>query len=197
MATLYVTRLHLGEDAALIDIRDERPSDIAARDALLDTCFGPARFLKSSERLREGRLPAHGLSLTAELSGRVVGTVRLWHVEAGPGRPALLLGPLSVDPMLQGHGLGSTLMWASIGRARALGHGAITLIGDAPYYARFGFSCELTDGLSMPGPFERARFLGLNLRKGALDGAVGILSASGLLDEEACLRTAAARRRAA
>ncbi|GJE15918.1 hypothetical protein AIGOOFII_0619 [Methylobacterium marchantiae] len=164
---------------------------------LLDTCFGPARFLKTSERLREGRLPAIGLSLVAELNGRVVGTVRLWHVEAGHARPALLLGPLAVDPLLQGHGLGSTLMWASIGRARALGHGAITLIGDAPYYARFGFYGALMDGLSMPGPFERSRLLGLNLRKGALDGAAGILSASGLLDEAAGLRTADERRRAA
>ncbi|WP_019904913.1 N-acetyltransferase [Methylobacterium sp. 77] len=181
----------------MIEIRDERPTDISARELLLDTCFGPARYLKTSERLREGRLPVPGLSLTAELSGRVVGTVRLWHVEAGPGRPALLLGPLAVDPLLQGHGLGSTLMWASIGRARALGHGAIILVGDAPYYARFGFSRELMDGISLPGPFERARFLGLNLRRGSLDGAVGTLTASGLLEEAACPVGLDARRHAA
>lgn len=182
---------------ALIEIRDERPTDLSAREQLLDTCFGPARFLKTSERLREGRMPANGLALTAELSGRVVGTVRLWHVEAGLGRPALLLGPLAVDPSLRGHGLGSALMWASIGRARALGHSAIVLMGDAPYYARFGFTGDLMTGLSMPGPFERARFLGLNLRKGALDGASGILSASGTLEEAACPEGLDARRQAA
>lgn len=181
----------------MIEIRDERPTDISAREQLLDTCFGPARFLKTSERLREGRLPAHGLSLTAELNGRIVGTVRLWHVEAGRGRPALLLGPLAVDPSLQGHGLGSTFMWASIGKARALGHGAIVLVGDAPYYARFGFSGDLMSGLSMPGPFERTRLLGVNLRKGALDGATGILSASGILNEAACPEGLDSRRQAA
>ncbi|WP_027172605.1 N-acetyltransferase [Methylobacterium sp. 10] len=181
----------------MIEIRDERPTDMSAREQLLDTCFGAARVLKTSERLREGRMPAKGLSLTAELSGRIVGTVRLWHVEAGPGRPALLLGPLAVDPSLQGHGLGSAMVWASIGRARALGHGAIVLIGDAPYYARFGFSGGLMAGLSMPGPFERARFLGLNLRKGALDGATGILAATGILEEAACPEGLDARRQAA
>lgn len=185
----------------MIQIREERPQDIAAREALLHACFGASRFAKTSERLREGRLPAEGLALSAERQGRVVGTVRLWHVEAGPDRPALLLGPLAVDPGLQGLGLGSGLMRAALARAERLGHGAVLLVGDAPYYARFGFDPRLTEGLAMPGPFERERFLGLNLRAGALDGATGLLRATGALDllpipafaDEA----AAARRRAA
>ena len=78
----------------MVTIRHERPSDIAAREALLNQCFGGARFTKASERLREGRLPAEGLSFVATDRGRLAGTVRLWHVSAGPGRPALLLGPL-------------------------------------------------------------------------------------------------------
>lgn len=179
----------------MIEIRHERPDDVVARERLLDACFGPARFLKASERLREGRLPAEGLALSAQRHGRVVGTVRLWHVEAGPGRAALLLGPLAVDPTLQGHGLGTTLMWTAISKAKALCHGGVLLMGDAAYYARFGFSAGLARGLAMPGPFERSRFLGLDLRRGALDGATGILRATGAWDVETAARVA--RREAA
>jgi predicted N-acetyltransferase YhbS len=168
---------------AVIQIRHERPGDIVAREHLLDLCFGEARRLKTSERLREGRLPAEGLAFTAEFKGRLVGTVRLWHVEAGSHRPALLLGPLAVDPDVQGLGLGASLMRHALARAGALAHGAVLLIGDAPYYARFGFSQTLAAGLAMPGPFERERFLGLNLRPAALDGACGIVRATGAWDE--------------
>ncbi|KQT14834.1 GCN5 family acetyltransferase [Methylobacterium sp. Leaf399] len=166
----------------MIEIRQEQDGDVVARERLLDACFGTARLAKTSERLREGRLPARGLAFSAERQGRIVGTVRLWHVEAGLGRPALLLGPLAVDPALHGAGLGTTLMWTALARAEALGHGGVLLVGDAPYYARFGFSGLLTAGLSMPGPFERSRFLGLNLRRGALDGASGKLRATGAWD---------------
>lgn len=163
----------------MVQIRDEIASDAAARERLLDTCFGPGRFLKTSQRLREGRLPAHGLALSAELEGTLVGTVRLWDVETACGRPALLLGPLAVDPALQGHGLGGALMRVAIARAAELGHGAVLLVGDAPYYARFGFAPEKAAGLYMPGPFERDRFLGLELKADALAGAEGVLRATG------------------
>ena len=185
----------------MIQIRDEIASDIAARERLLDACFGPGRFLKTSQRLREGRLPASGLALTAAREGRVVGTVRLWEVETGCGRPALLLGPLAVDPALQGEGLGGRLMRAALARAADFGHGAVLLVGDAPYYARFGFAPERATGLAMPGPFERERFLGLDLVPGSLDGAAGTLRATGALDTlpEVAVETAAvaARRQAA
>jgi predicted N-acetyltransferase YhbS len=169
----------------LVQIRDEVAGDVVAREHLLDACLGEARRLKTSERLREGRLPAEGLALTAEQDGRIVGTCRLWHVEAGPRRSALLLGPLAVDPTIQGLGLGSILMRAALRRAEILGHGAVLLMGDAPYYARFGFSAGLAAGLFMPGPFERERFLGLELRQGALAGARGILRATGAWDQTA------------
>jgi predicted N-acetyltransferase YhbS len=163
-------------------IRDEIASDISAREALLDRCLGERRTAKSSERLREGRLPAQGLALTAERDGVLVGTVRLWHVQAG-GVSALLLGPLAVAPDLQGEGLGKAMMREAIWRAACRGHAAILLVGDAAYYERFGFSGELTRTLAMPGPVERERFLGLELRDGALAGATGILCAAGALDE--------------
>lgn len=162
----------------MIKVRDEIASDIPARELLLDRCLGERRTAKSSERLREGRLPAQGLALTAERDGVVVGTVRLWHVEAG-GASALLLGPLAVSPDLQGEGLGKSLMREAIWRAACRGHGAILLVGDAAYYERFGFCASLTGELAMPGPVERERFLGLELRPGALAGVRGVLAATG------------------
>jgi len=168
----------------MITIRDEIAADVPAREALLDHCLGERRTAKSSERLREGRLPAEGLALTAERDGVVVATVRLWHVEAG-GKPALLLGPLAVSPERQGEGLGRMMMREAIWRAACRGHGAVILVGDAPYYARFGFDPALTRDLAMPGPVERERFLGLELRDGALAGAAGLLVATGPHDETA------------
>ena len=183
----------------MIEIRAEHCHDVPARERLLDACFPGNRRAKTSERLREGRLPARGLSFAAMRAGRLVGTLRLWHVEAGLARPALLLGPLAVDPAIQGQGLGSVMMQAALGRAESLGHGAVLLVGDAPYYARFGFDWAFAEGLTLPGPFERARFLGLELRAGALAGAEGLVRATGVLSpvEAVANEAQVARRRAA
>jgi predicted N-acetyltransferase YhbS len=163
----------------MIAIRDETVFDVPAREALLDACFGESRFAKTCERLREGRLPARGLSRVVEMDGRLAATVRLWHVSAGPGRPALMLGPIAVDPALQGSGIGGKLMRDALALASRFGHRAVVLVGDAPYYARFGFDAGATEGLWLPGPFERERFLGLDLVPGALDSARGLVSATG------------------
>jgi predicted N-acetyltransferase YhbS len=166
-------------------IEQERAQDNYAREALLDRAMGAGRKRKSSEKLRRGRLPAEGLAFVArDAFGNLVGTVRLWNVAAGVcavGMPvaALLLGPLAVSPDVSGAGIGSALMRHAIAEAERLEHGAILLVGDAPYYARFGFSAEKTGSLSMPGPFEKARFLGLELQEGALDGVSGTLIATG------------------
>ncbi len=168
----------------MIHLREETIRDVEAREALLDLCFGASRFEKTCERLREGRRPAEGLSLVVEENGRVIATVRLWHVTAGPGRPALMLGPLAVDPARQSLGLGAKLMREALARAKALGHGAVLLVGDAPYYERFGFSAEKTGSLWMPGPCERSRFLALELEAGSLDGARGLVSATGALEQK-------------
>ncbi|TNC14454.1 N-acetyltransferase [Methylobacterium terricola] len=162
----------------MIQIRDERAADFAAREHLLDACFGEARFTKTCERLREGRLPADGLALVVEMDGRLVATVRLWHVEAGD-RPALMLGPIAVDPSLHGLGIGNRLMRDGLARAAALGHRAVILVGDAPYYARFGFTRERVGALSLPGPYAPERFLALDLVPGALDGVGGMVRATG------------------
>ncbi len=161
-----------------LSIRPETPADIAARERLLNAAFGAARFAKTSERLREGRLPAQGLALVAEAEGRLAGTVRLWPVEAG-GRPALLLGPLAVDEEMRGRGIGARLMREAIWAAARAGHKAILLVGDAPYYARFGFSAGATRGLNLPGPVDRDRFLALEIEAGALTGACGPVEVRG------------------
>ena len=158
----------------------ETAADVAAREALLDRAMGQGRKRKSSEKLRRGRRPSEGLAFVArDADGRVVGTVRLWDVHAGGDRCALLLGPLVIDPSMKSVGIGSALMLHAIAEAKRLGHAAILLVGDAPYYGRFGFSSEKTGRLAMPGPYERHRFLALELVEGALDGAAGVLKATG------------------
>ena len=167
--------------AAAWTVRAERPQDAAAREALLGDALGLERFKKTSARLRAGRLPAEDLALVAEQSGVLVGTVRLWPISAG-GVDALLLGPLAVARSHRGLGVGGRLMRAAVVRASARGHRAILLVGDAPYYARFGFSAGLTARLALPGPVERARFLGLELAPGALSRAEGLVVATGAPD---------------
>jgi predicted N-acetyltransferase YhbS len=165
-------------EAAPFALRAERASDVPAREALLDVCFGEGRFARTCQRLRDGRKPAEGLAFVAVRRGKVVGTVRLWHVSAG-GVPALVLGPLAVDPACRALGVGAALMRHALGAAAARGHGAVILLGDAPYYARFGLSTEATAALALPGPFERDRLLALELRAGALDGASGLIAPTG------------------
>jgi predicted N-acetyltransferase YhbS len=161
-------------------IRAERASDVAPREALLDACFGENRQMRTCQRLRDGRAPAEGLALSVVRKGRLVGTVRLWHVSAG-GIPALMLGPLAVDPSCRKFGIGAALMEHALTAAKARDHGAVVLLGDAPYYARFGFSTLKIDKLSLPGPFERDRLLGIELRNGALDSAWGMIVPTGAL----------------
>jgi predicted N-acetyltransferase YhbS len=166
----------------MVTIREEKFSDALAREVLLDEAYGADRFTKTSARLREGRLPAAGLSLVAIHRGRLVGTVRLWPVTAGPARAALLLGPLAVHPEHRNRGIGATLMRRVIARARLAGHHAILLVGDAAYYERFGFTDASTGELWMPGHFQRERLLALELRSGALAGARGLIAATGQLE---------------
>src|SRR6476469_8117660 len=137
------TTTALTSKAAPFEIRTERASDIVAREALLDACFGANRHARTCQRLRDGRAPAEGLALSAVARGRLVGSVRLWHVSAG-GVPALILGPLAVDSAFRKLGVGAALMDRALAAVRARGDRAVLLLGDAPYYARFGFSAEKT-----------------------------------------------------
>ena len=178
MTALRKTRLKLISKAAPFAIRAERASDLVAREALLDACFGESRHRRTCQRLRDGRAPAEGLAFSAVHQGHLIGTLRLWHVSAG-GCPALMLGPLAVDSLSRKLGVGTALMDHALAAAKARGHRAVILLGDAPYYARFGFSAQKAGELLLPGPFERDRLLALELIKGALDGACGMISATG------------------
>lgn len=162
----------------MVTIRLERPVDEAAREALLDAAYGPVRHQKPSARLRRGRLPADGLSFVAIERGRMVGTVRLWPINAGRKRPALLLGPLAVHPQARNRGIGAALMQRALIAASSLGHGAVLLVGDEAYYGRFGFSTVKTATLALAGA-DPTRLLARELVPGALDGAHGRLRASG------------------
>jgi predicted N-acetyltransferase YhbS len=175
MTALRKTPVAPTTDAVPFAIRSERASDVVAREALLDACFGANRQLRTCQRLRDGRAPAEGLALSAVRQGRLIGTIRLWQVSAG-GIAALVLGPLAVDPSCRKLGIGQALVSHALAAAKARGHGAVMLLGDALYYARFGFSALKTGELSLPGPFERDRLLGLELRQGALDGASGMIA---------------------
>jgi predicted N-acetyltransferase YhbS len=174
MTALRKTQIALISDAAPFAIRAERASDVVAREALLDASFGENRSLRTCQRLRDGRAPAEGLAFSAVTQGRLVGTLRLWHVSAG-GFPALVLGPLAVDPSCRNLGIGAALINHALAGAKRRGHTAVILLGDAPYYARFGFSARKTGELSLPGPFERDRLLGVELSEGALNGASGMV----------------------
>lgn len=167
--------------AHAISYGQEQARHVASRENLLDRAMGPMRKRKSSEKLRHGRLPSEGLAFIAEdQDGVLLGTVRLWDVRLGlGGKSAVLLGPLAVEPSMKGGGIGSELMRLAIEAAAARGHKAILLVGDEAYYSRFGFSAAKTGNLSMPGPYERERFLALELADCAMDGASGVLLPTG------------------
>ncbi|NKC23134.1 N-acetyltransferase [Ochrobactrum oryzae] len=198
-ATLEIQEHTATVVAPAFTIADETLEYVLAREALLDRAMGECRRRKSSEKLRRGRLPAEGLAFAAlGEDGSLAGSVRLWDIHAGLdafGFPvsALLLGPLAVDPSAAGCGIGSALMRHAIDEAKDRGHGAILLVGDPEYYERFSFTAEKTGELAMPGPYEKRRFLALELKPGHLDGAHGILRASGrkVARVEASLRQSA------
>src|SRR5216684_1402625 len=179
MAALPKPTVATISDTAPFAIRSERASDVVAREALLDASFGDNRQMRTCQRLRDGQAPAQGLAFSVVREGRLIGTVRLWHVSAG-GVPALVLGPLAVDPSCRKLGIGRALVQRALAAAKARGHGAVLLLGEAPYYTRFGFSALKTGELRLPGPFERDRLLGLELRERALDGASGVIVPAGM-----------------
>lgn len=162
----------------MIQILHETAADHAGIEALLDLCFGGDRHQKTCQRLRDGQTPADGLAFVVRDSAQqVIATLRFWAISVGGETRSLLLGPLAVHPRLQSLGLGSRLIRYGINQAAAMGHGSVVLVGDEPYYRRFGFEAGLTVDMDLPGPVDRARFLALELRHGALAGARGMIAA--------------------
>lgn len=164
----------------MIEVRLEKPSDAEIVRKLLDMAFGPDRFRKTVYRLREGTLPVRSLCLVAEYMGEVRGSLRFWSVRIGGdalvrGTPALLLGPLAIDPGIRGRRVGVELMNEGLRRARAEGHEIVVLVGDPEYYGQFGFTRTAAETLALPGPVEDRRFLATELVPGALDGIGGMI----------------------
>lgn len=154
-----------------IDLVQETPADWWEVEALYDLCFAPGRSALSSYRLRDDVPPVAALCLTArDVDGVLAGVVRNWPVRVG-GKDALLLGPIAVHPTRQGEGLAALLMTDCLARATALGWKRVMLVGDAPYYRRFGF--QPLSGVVMPPPTNPDRVLGLDLVPGAWDAVSG------------------------
>ena len=159
----------------MFTLRPERPEDGPAIDALLDKSFGPGRFAKTAYRLREGVDCIDALSWVAEEDGALRGTIRYWPVKIG-GTPGLMLGPVAVLPEPRGRGIAVALMNRTLDEAKALGHRAVILVGDEPYYARVGFARLPAGRMTMPGPVDYARLLGRDLSEGGLAELSGAIT---------------------
>lgn len=149
----------------------ETPDDWWEVEALYDLCFAPGREALSSYRLRDGVPPVPELCLiTRDAGGILGGAMRCWPVRIGPAR-AVLLGPVAVHPTRQGEGLGAYLIGRTLDVARDMGWRRVMLVGDAPYYSRFGFS-KIAD-VQMPPPTNPDRVLGVSLYPDAWTGIKG------------------------
>ncbi|RAP40308.1 GNAT family N-acetyltransferase [Rhodovulum viride] len=155
-------------------VAEETAEDWWDVEALYDLCFAPGRTALSSYRLRDGVPPVAALCLTArDEAGILAAAIRYWPIRIGAAG-ALLLGPVAVHPTRQGEGLGALLIRDSLARAEALGVDRVMLVGDAPYYARFGFT--KLDAVEMPPPTNPDRVLGIALSPGAWDGVAGLVT---------------------
>lgn len=161
----------------MITLSPERPDEGWQVEALYDLCFAPGREGLSSYRLRDGVAPVVGLSHVArDEFGELAGAIRYWPVLVGKS-DALLLGPVAVHPTRQGEGIGGMLIEQSLKRASDLAWERVMLVGDAPYYKRFGF--EPLSGVVMPPPTNPARVLGRALTQGAWSGVRGDVTKAG------------------
>jgi predicted N-acetyltransferase YhbS len=159
------------------DIRLETAADEPALSVLSAEAFGPGRFARTAYRVREGVAPVSALSLAGWLDGRLVGGIRFTAVRIGAAEGGALLGPLVVDPAVKGKGYGKALVGEGLVRARGEGFGLVLLVGDMPYYGRFGFAPVVPGKITLPGPVDPARLLAVELVPGALDGAAGRIKA--------------------
>lgn len=146
---------------AAFSLEFEAPADAARIEALVAQAFGPGRFAKTAERLREGNEAVASLSLVARAGVGVIGTVRLWPVRIGE-TPVVFLGPIAVDPAWRREGVGAALVEACCAQARAEGWRGVLLVGDEPYFGRFGF--VRAPGVVMPGPVDQRRVLVLDFQ---------------------------------
>ncbi len=148
------------------------PEDEAAVEKLDERAFGPGRFAKTAYRLREDVAPDLSLSFVARVGTLLVGANRMTPILVDL-TPALLLGPLTVEPAFRSQGVGEALMTKSLDAARDAGHGVVLLVGDADYYGRVGFQRVPRKKITMPGPVDPDRLLYRELRDGAFAATSG------------------------
>ena len=157
------------------DIMPERAEDLPLIDPLLDRTFGFDRWQRTVYRLREGVDPIPGLCLSAvDRDGALLGSIRYWPIMIGD-KPAILLGPLAVEPALQGQGIGKMLVHESLAKARQYSHGICVVVGEPGYYRPFGFFSAAQAGLILPGPVDPQRFQVAELLDGALENVSGLI----------------------
>ncbi|EKS29048.1 Predicted acetyltransferase [Afipia felis] len=157
-----------------LTILAETPNDAQAIERLHQRTFGPGRFVLSAYRLREHVGHLLDLSFTARIGTLLVGSVRQLPICIGD-TPALLLGPLTVEPPFRGRGIGGALMEHALNQAKAKGHRLVVLVGDEPYYSRMGFKRIPSGITAMPGPVDPARLLVRELEEGAFEGVSGAI----------------------
>ena len=155
-------------DDSNLDIRLEQFSDEPSLSALSAEAFGPGRFARSAYRIREGIPPIASLCLTAWREGALVGGIRFTGIAVGGKEGGLLLGPLVVDPAHSGQGIGRALIAAGLEAAKSQGFAYVLLVGDMPYYGRFGFAPVPPRQIMLPGPVDLARVLALEIMPGVL-----------------------------
>lgn len=158
------------------NLAPERPADAPLVSALIARAFGPGRYAKTAERLREGRTHIPELSFVAWAGEEAVGCVRLWPIAVG-GAEALLLGPFAVDEGARSAGVGAALIRRACEAAAAEGHRLILLVGDEAYYAPLGFAAAPARAVRLPGPVDQSRVLVRALGPGAAEGLAGAVKA--------------------
>ncbi|MDP1632334.1 MAG: N-acetyltransferase [Caulobacter sp.] len=161
-----------------ISYRSERPDDAPLVAALIDRAFGPGRYAKAADRLRESNTVMADLSFTAWEGETLVGSVRLWPVAVG-GEPVAFLGPIAVEAEQRKHRIGQTLVEMACAAAAGAAWRAVLLVGDAPYFGRVGFDAAPAAGVRMPGPVDQRRVLLKALREGGADGLAGPVTSGG------------------
>jgi predicted N-acetyltransferase YhbS len=162
-------------EVAVPPIVAERVSDAARVEAFIDRIFGPGRYAKTAERLREGNTPLLDLSFVAWRGQDLIGCVRQWPIHIGDA-PAVFLGPFGVDPDQRSQGLGAALIQRACDAAWGAGHGVILLVGDAAYFGPLGFEPVPRGRLTLPGPVDPRRVLWRPLQVGAIDSLNGAVT---------------------
>lgn len=156
-------------------ILPERPEDAPDIEPLLDRSFGPERSRKTVYRLRQGVSPEPDMCFVAvDDDGRMLASLRFWPIRI-ENTPAILLGPLAVEPAIQGRGIGRALVRHGLDAARRQGWRLCVVVGEPEYYSLYGFVPAAPRGLVLPGPVEPRRFQVLELATGALDGVRGLI----------------------